>query len=130
PTTAATQQGARQCPHRNRPNRNRPRQSPRVANRGRRRHPLKWSWNKPTSSKLRSPKWKKRSKPSGGSFKSSKKPKNCLKGCSAMPLLPGDLRSRLPPFFSQEDADPVVYARFHLPGTNRAWYVIEGQLEG
>ena len=46
-----------------------------------------------------------------------------------MPLLPDDLRSRLPPFFSQEDADPVVYARFHLPGTNRAWYMIEGQPE-
>ena len=46
-----------------------------------------------------------------------------------MPLLPDDLRSRLPPFFSQEDADPVVYARFHLPGTDRAWHMIEGQPE-
>ena len=46
-----------------------------------------------------------------------------------MPLLTDDLRSRLPPFFSQEDADPVVYARFHLLDTDRAWYVIEGQPE-
>src|SRR4051794_11334850 len=47
-----------------------------------------------------------------------------------MPLLPDDLRSSLPPFFSQEDADPVIYIRFHVPGTNRAWYVIEGQPDG
>ena len=24
----------------------------------------------------------------------------------------------------------MVYARFHLPGTSQAWYVIEGQPEG
>jgi hypothetical protein len=46
-----------------------------------------------------------------------------------MPLLPDDLRSRLPPFFSQKDADPMVYIRFYLPGTQRSWYVIEGQPE-
>lgn len=48
-----------------------------------------------------------------------------------MPLLDGDLRSRLPPIYGQEaDDDPVVFARFHLPGTSTAWYVIGGELVG
>jgi hypothetical protein len=48
-----------------------------------------------------------------------------------MPLLDDQLRARLPPLHSQEaEIEPRVYAKFHLPGTSRAWYVIEGQLEG
>jgi hypothetical protein len=44
-----------------------------------------------------------------------------------MPLLDDQLRGRLPPLFSQEaEIDPMVYARFHLPGTSQAWYMIEG----
>ena len=47
-----------------------------------------------------------------------------------MELLPDELRSRLPPLLSQEAADePVVYARYFLPGTRRNWYVIEGEPE-
>ena len=48
-----------------------------------------------------------------------------------MELLPDDLKARLPPLHSQEaEGDPLVYARFYLPGTEVAWYVIEGQPEG
>jgi hypothetical protein len=48
-----------------------------------------------------------------------------------MPLLDDQLRGRLPPLYSQEAEDePMVYARFHLPGTSRSWYVIDGQPEG
>lgn len=45
-----------------------------------------------------------------------------------MELLPKDLKERLPPLRSQEaDPDPVVHAKFFLPKTNLAWYVIEGE---
>src|SRR4051812_28718369 len=48
-----------------------------------------------------------------------------------MPLLDDQLRGRLPPLHSQEaEPEPMVYARFHLPATSRAWYVMEGQPEG
>lgn len=48
-----------------------------------------------------------------------------------MLTLDEDLRSRLPPFFAQEaELDPVVFLRFHLPGTEWAWYAIEGEAEG
>lgn len=48
-----------------------------------------------------------------------------------MPLLDDQLRSRLPPRHSQEaEEEPMVYAKFHLPGTTRAWHVFEGQPEG
>ena len=47
-----------------------------------------------------------------------------------MELLPDELKARLPPLRSQEAADePVVYARFYLPGTGRNWYPIEGEPE-
>jgi hypothetical protein len=47
-----------------------------------------------------------------------------------MELLPEELRSRLPPLLSQEAADePIVYARYFLPGTRWNWYVIEGEPE-
>jgi hypothetical protein len=47
-----------------------------------------------------------------------------------MPLLPDDLRDRLPRLYSQEaDLNPIIYARFYLPGTQWAWYVIEGEPE-
>jgi len=45
-----------------------------------------------------------------------------------MELLPDELKSRLPPLLSQEAADePVIYARYFLPGTRWNWYVVEGQ---
>ena len=48
-----------------------------------------------------------------------------------MPLLTDELRTRLPPLNSQEaEDDPVVYAKFVLPGTKSAWYVTEGQAAG
>ena len=48
-----------------------------------------------------------------------------------MSLLDDELRGRLPPLGAQDaEEEPFVYCRFHLPGTSRAWYVIEGQPEG
>jgi len=48
-----------------------------------------------------------------------------------MKLLTYDLRNRIPPLYSQEhEADPVVYAKFFLPGTGWTWYVTEGNPEG
>jgi Protein of unknown function (DUF2958) len=48
-----------------------------------------------------------------------------------MELLPESLKSRLPPLLSQEASDePVVYAKYFLPGTAWAWYVFEGEAEG
>ena len=39
-----------------------------------------------------------------------------------------ELRSQLPPLYSQEAEDePVVYAKFFLPGTGWTWYVTEGR---
>jgi hypothetical protein len=47
-----------------------------------------------------------------------------------MELLPEELRERLPPLLSQEAADePLVYARYFLPGTRWNWYLIEGEPE-
>ncbi len=46
-------------------------------------------------------------------------------------LLPDDLRARLPPLYTQEaEADPMVYAKFFLPGTQWTWYVTEGEAKG
>jgi len=48
-----------------------------------------------------------------------------------MKLLTDELRRRLPPLYAQEaEGDPVVYAKFHLPGTSRAWYAMEGEPRG
>lgn len=45
--------------------------------------------------------------------------------------IPDELLARLPPLLAQEaDADPIVYSRFHLPGTNRCWYVTEASPSG
>ena len=47
-----------------------------------------------------------------------------------MELLTEELRKVLPPIYSQEaDLDPIVYARFVLPGTNWAWHVAEGEAQ-
>ena len=47
-----------------------------------------------------------------------------------MKLLTDELRSRLPALYSQEkEAEPVVYAKFFLPGTGWTWYVTEGSPE-
>jgi hypothetical protein len=47
-----------------------------------------------------------------------------------MPLLTDDLKGRLPALLSQEAVDdPIVYARYFLPDTIWAWYVIEGEAE-
>ena len=44
-----------------------------------------------------------------------------------MKLLDDQLRTRLPPLYSQEAEDePMVYAKFFLPGTGWTWYVTEG----
>ena len=44
----------------------------------------------------------------------------------AMKLLTDELRARLPPLYSQEaEAEPIVYAKFFLPGTGWTWYVTE-----
>jgi hypothetical protein len=48
-----------------------------------------------------------------------------------MRLLTDELRARLPPLYSQEaEADPIVYAKFFLPGTGWTWYVTEGSPRG
>lgn len=48
-----------------------------------------------------------------------------------MQLLTDDLRDRLPALYAQEgELDPVVYAKFFLPGTAWTWYVLEGGPEG
>ncbi len=45
-----------------------------------------------------------------------------------MKLLTDELRARLPPLYSQEaETDPMVHAKFFLPGTGSTWYVTEGQ---
>jgi hypothetical protein len=44
-----------------------------------------------------------------------------------MELLTEKLRARLPPLYSQEaEAEPMVHAKFFLPGTGWTWYVTEG----
>ena len=48
-----------------------------------------------------------------------------------MPLVDEQLRSRLPVLYAQEaEDDPIVYARYFLPWTYTAWYVVGGQPEG
>jgi len=48
-----------------------------------------------------------------------------------MELLTDELRARLPPLYSQEaEADPIVYAKFFLPGSGFTWYVTEGGPQG
>ena len=48
-----------------------------------------------------------------------------------MRLLTEELRARLPTLYSQEaESDPIVYAKFFLPGTGWTWYVTEGSQEG
>ena len=44
-----------------------------------------------------------------------------------MKLLTDALRAKIPALYSQEkEAEPVVYAKFFLPGTGWTWYVTEG----
>ena len=44
-----------------------------------------------------------------------------------MKLLTDELRAKIPALYSQEkEAEPVVYAKFFLPGTGWTWYVTEG----
>ena len=46
-------------------------------------------------------------------------------------LLDDQLRNRLPALYSQEaEPDPIVYAKFFLPGTGWTWYVTEGGEQG
>src|SRR5882762_8105237 len=48
-----------------------------------------------------------------------------------MKLLTDELRARLPPLYSQEaEDDPMVYAKFFMPGTGWTWYVTEGSPQG
>ena len=44
-----------------------------------------------------------------------------------MKLLTDELRARLPRLYSQEaEPEPMVFAKFFLPGTGWTWYVTEG----
>jgi hypothetical protein len=44
-----------------------------------------------------------------------------------MKLLTDKLRACLPALYSQEaEADPMVHAKFFMPGTGWTWYVTEG----
>jgi hypothetical protein len=44
-----------------------------------------------------------------------------------MKLLTDELRAKLPALYAQEgESEPVVYAKFLLPGTGWTWYVTEG----
>ena len=44
-----------------------------------------------------------------------------------MQLLTDQLRSTLPPLYSQEDQpDPIVHAKFFDPTGSATWYVLEG----
>src|ERR1700730_11624429 len=48
-----------------------------------------------------------------------------------MKLLSDELRARLPPLYSQEaESEPMVHAKFFLPGTGWTWYVTEGSQQG
>src|SRR3984893_6513306 len=45
-----------------------------------------------------------------------------------MKLLTDELRAQLPKLYSQEaEADPMVHAKFFLPGTGCTWFVTEGE---
>jgi Protein of unknown function (DUF2958) len=45
-------------------------------------------------------------------------------------LLTDELRARLPRLYTQEAAaEPIVYAKFFLPGTGWTWYVTEGSAQ-
>ena len=45
-----------------------------------------------------------------------------------MTLLTDELRAKLPPLYSQEaEQEPMVHAKFFLPGTGWTWYVTEGE---
>jgi hypothetical protein len=48
-----------------------------------------------------------------------------------MELLTEELREQLPPLYSQEnEANPVVHAKFFTPDSNWTWWVTEGSPEG
>jgi hypothetical protein len=47
-----------------------------------------------------------------------------------MQLLTADLRSQLPPLYSQEkNKDPIVHAKFFCPWSKWTWFVTEGAEE-
>lgn len=46
-----------------------------------------------------------------------------------MKLLTADLARTIPPLYSQEDEpDPLIVAKFFLPGSSWTWYVTEGAM--
>jgi hypothetical protein len=48
-----------------------------------------------------------------------------------MELFDDELRQKLPPLNSQEaEDDPFVFAKYFLPDTDTAWFVMEGQAAG
>jgi hypothetical protein len=48
-----------------------------------------------------------------------------------MELLTAELRRQLPPLYSQENqADPIVHAKFFTPDSNWTWWVTEGSPQG
>jgi hypothetical protein len=45
-----------------------------------------------------------------------------------MQLLTEDLKARLPPLYAQEgEAEPIVHAKFFMPGTRWTWWILEGE---
>jgi hypothetical protein len=47
-----------------------------------------------------------------------------------MKLLEAELRASLPALYARERVpDPIVHAKFFTPGSNRTWYVTEGEAE-
>jgi hypothetical protein len=48
-----------------------------------------------------------------------------------MELFPQELRTRLPPLYSQEHVDdPVVHLKFFMPDSDWTWYATEGSPRG
>lgn len=45
-------------------------------------------------------------------------------------LLDDNLRALLLECSREPEDEPIVYAKFHLPGTTRCWYVTEGEPRG
>ena len=48
-----------------------------------------------------------------------------------MQLLTEELKARLPPLYAQEgEAEPIVHAKFFMPGTRWTWWILEGEPRG
>ena len=46
-------------------------------------------------------------------------------------FLPDDLKAKMPPLYSQEEAkDPMVYAKWFTPWSGWTWFATEGEQQG